>query len=81
MREDREQSRGGAGCVILSISCLVLIPLLYVLSCGPAVALMTRGILSQSAFDIIYFPLRFIATLSPNWIGRLLESYAELWAA
>jgi hypothetical protein len=82
MREESEdRNRGSMGGPIATVmAALVLLPLLYVLSCGPAVALMTRGYLSEEAFNVVYFPLR-LAAQSSSWIGRPLEWYAQLWAA
>ena len=80
MRDDREPGRGGAGVAILLAVVLFFLPALYVLSCGPAVALMSRGHLSEEGFEIIYYPLSAAANSSP-WIGNILESYADLWAA
>jgi hypothetical protein len=80
MRDDRESARSGSGVAILLVMVLFFLPALYVLSCGPAVALMTRGYLSEEVFDILYYPLSAAAN-SSDWIGRHLEWYAQLWAA
>ncbi len=80
MRDDREPGRGGAGVAILLVVVLFLLPPLYILSCGPAVALMTRGYLSEGTFDIVYYPL-ILASQNSDWIERHLEWYAQLWAA
>ena len=80
MRDDREPGRGGAGVAILLMVVLFFLPALYVLSCGPAVALASRGYLSEEIFDIVYYPL-ILASDSSDWINNLLESYANLWAA
>ena len=78
---DDDRNRGGmAGPILTAGAMLIFLPLLYIFSCGPAVALMTRGYLSHEAFDIAYYPLSFAARTS-NWIGRPLEWYANLWAA
>ena len=69
-----------AGPILTVGAMLIFLPLLYILSCGPAAAFMTRGYLSREAFDIAYFPLRLAASNS-TWIGQILESYASLWAA
>ena len=80
MRDDREPGRGGAGIAILLALVLFILPALYVLSCGPAVALMSRGYLSEEVFEILYYPLSAAANIS-GWIGNILESYADLWSA
>ncbi|MGI8980093.1 MAG: hypothetical protein ACR2FY_12790 [Pirellulaceae bacterium] len=76
-----DQKRGPLAAPLLAgAALLILLPLLYILSCGPAVALMTRGYLSREAFDIAYHPLR-LASQSSTWMGQALEWYAQLWAA
>ena len=59
MRDDREPGRGGAGVAILLVVVLFLLPALYVLSCGPAIALSSRGYLSEEFVEIAYYPLSF----------------------
>lgn len=77
---DDDRNRGGMAGPILTVGALLIfLPLLYILSCGPAVALMTRGYLSRAAFDIAYYPLTLVG--GSTWIGQILESYAQLWAA
>ena len=79
---DDDRNRGGMAGPILTVGALlVFLPLLYILSCGPAVALMTRSYLSEEAFAVAYYPLQVLFDISPAWLGRLLESYAQLWAA
>ncbi|MBC7853640.1 MAG: hypothetical protein IAF94_09405 [Pirellulaceae bacterium] len=78
---DDDRNRGGMAGPILTVGTILLfLPLLYILSCGPAVALMTRGYLSEEAFAVAYYPLS-LAARSSTWIGQILESYANLWAA
>ncbi len=80
MQDDREPGRSGAGVAILLVVVLFVLPALYILSCGPAVALMTRGYLSEEAFRIAYYPL-FVVAHSFSWLRDPLEWYADLWAA
>jgi hypothetical protein len=80
MRDDREPGRSGAGVAILLVVVLFFLPALYILSCGPAVALMSRGYLSEGVFEVVYYPLS-VAANSSDWISTILESYADLWAA
>ena len=78
---DDDKNRGGISGPIVTVGALlILLPLLYILSCGPAVALMTCGYLSREAFRVAYCPL-FLAAERSTWIAQLLESYAGLWAA
>ncbi|MCE9525228.1 MAG: hypothetical protein K8R36_04155 [Planctomycetales bacterium] len=80
MRDDREPGRSGAGVAILLVVVLFFLPALYVLSCGPAVALMTRGYISEEAIEVAYYPLS-VASECSDWIASALEWYANLWAA
>lgn len=77
--DDDRKSSGIAGPLVIFVGLFILLPLLYILSCGPAVALMTHGYLSQDAFEIAYYPLS-LAARSSHWIGDPLERYAQLWA-
>ena len=58
---------------------LILVPLLYILSCGPAVILINRGYLSEEGFRIVYYPLD-LAARSSRGIRDSLEWYTRLWA-
>ena len=66
-------------CIILLVAVLFLLPALYVLSCGPAVALGSHGYLSEEAIETAYYPLSLAGECS-DWIGNILEWYVELWA-
>jgi len=49
---------GTAGPLLFAtVFLLVVLPLLYVLSCGPAAWLVTRGYASAETADVIYAPL------------------------
>jgi hypothetical protein len=80
MPDDREPGRGGTGVAILLVVVLFFLPVLYVLSCGPAIALVFHGYLSGEAFDFAYYPLS-LATESSDWIASILEWYVALWEA
>ena len=45
--EDDRKKRGGAGAITLVVAALVLVPILYVLSVGPAIWLWNCGYLSD----------------------------------
>jgi hypothetical protein len=64
--------------VAVFVAALVLLPLLYVLSAGPAVWLLAHGFLSDAAFTWFYFPLSYV---SDRWqsLEAFLEFYLELW--
>jgi hypothetical protein len=57
---------------------LLLLPVGYVLSIGPAVWLIKHGYLNKQVSQTFYGPLIFVASL---WgpMMRLLQWYAELW--
>ena len=52
---------GFAGPVtVAAVGLLVLLPLLYILSAGPMIGLMSRGYISESATMAVYEPLDFV---------------------
>lgn len=52
---------GFAGPVtVAAVGVLVLLPLLYILSAGPAIGLMSRGYLSEPATMAVYSPIDFV---------------------
>jgi hypothetical protein len=66
MSEEREKRGGAPGPVaFVTIGLLVLLPVLYVLSDGPALWLYHRGYLSLDAFQMIYAPLRWACQRCP----------------
>lgn len=53
---------GFAGPVTIAVvGMVVLVPLLYILSAGPAIKLMSRGYISESALMSVYFPLEYVS--------------------
>lgn len=75
--EQREQ--GGTGVVVFGVA-LGLLPLLYVLSFGPAAWLVVNDYLSQEAFGMVYFLLIFVGCHS-TLVAAALEWYAHLCGA
>lgn len=57
--EERDKKSGGAGCFICGVA-LVMLPVLYLLSVGPALWLHWRGYL-PAGFLAIYAPLQWAA--------------------
>ena len=78
MRDDRERGRGGVVVAILLVTVLFFLFVLYVLSCGPAVALTNRGYLSDEFVETVYYPLS-LATERSDWTSNALQWYVELW--
>lgn len=58
--------------------CLILLPVLYVLSEGPVAGLVMRGYLPQEASTVLYAPLNWVAARS-NTLSLLLEWYESFW--
>jgi hypothetical protein len=63
--------------VFVALTALLLLPVLYILSIGPAAWLMQNGYLSLSAFDTCYTPAAIAADIFDlrTWLGW----YASLW--
>jgi len=73
--EEREQKSGGVGCFIVA---LMLLPVLYVLSVGPAAWLADQNPALKDFLEAVYKPLEFVA-LKWNSAGRFFSWYIELW--
>ena len=71
-------SRSGAGLALAVVALFILLPVLYVLSVGPAVYLARRDYVSREAVHAFYWPL---AWLYDSWelIQPLLEWYLNWW--
>lgn len=75
------QERGSPGVVVLLVALLVLLPVFYVLSVGPAQWLSNRGYLSQgveSLLGLAYTPLQLLFN---NWepFRNLMIWYLAFW--
>lgn len=72
---------GGAAVVVLLVITLLILPLLYVLSVGPAIALHSSGAIGQTGtviLEAVYYPLEWTSRNVPV-VGPLIMRYAELW--
>src|SRR5262245_40461888 len=67
----------GSAAAVVCVVILVLVPLLYVASVGPAVWSASRGYIGEWAL-VVYFPLELLADACEP-IGTALERYVELW--
>jgi len=64
--------------VIGLVVVLLLLPMIYVLSVGPAVRMVHTGSLSEHAAETIYYPLIVIHEALPP-VGVVLDRYIELF--
>lgn len=65
----------------MAVAALVLLPVLYALSVGPAVALYHNGMIGQSwepALQVFYTPLEWCVELVPG-AEPLFDRYMSLW--
>ena len=76
--DHREKSRSPA-VVVLLVVLVVLLPILYVLSIGPASWMCDTGYLDQDLARRVYLPLIVLHNAVPP-IGNVLESYVELFS-
>jgi nitrate reductase NapE component len=59
---------------------LVLLPVLYVLSIGPAYGFVDGGgEFCVRLFGIVYAPIFWLVENGPTWIGDSLNWYWRLW--
>jgi len=73
---DSEAARGKPGS--LWILWIILVPLFYVLSIGPAQRLAAMPGINPDILIVIYAPLRFVADNCPP-IKSVLRWYVDLW--
>jgi hypothetical protein len=74
MENEEREKEGGAGAGIFGMFGVLAVALvLYVLSAGPAVAVLPRA-----TWNITYLPLAAVAYFIPP-IGRALMWYVNLW--
>jgi hypothetical protein len=80
--DDKATKRGGGTVVVLVlVVVLVVLPILYVLSIGPVVCLVSNGAIAPSlkpAIDTVYSPLEWTVNNVPL-VGTAIVWYAELW--
>jgi len=67
----------GSGVVPLVLAILILVPIFYVLSVGPVVAIIEKTGRGREAAVIFYAPVIWLHDNTP--LEKPLERYAELW--
>jgi hypothetical protein len=68
----------GGGWAVLALGVLVVLPMLYVLSVGPAGRFAQETGRGEDAFQIVYAPIRCVANWSLPFADALFW-YLELW--
>ncbi len=71
-----ERSRKSNSAAIAAIV-LLLLPLLYVLSLGPAVMIYVGSGVGGDFLDVFYYPLEWLRDNTP--LEKPLEWYVDLW--
>src|SRR5689334_8131882 len=74
---ERVEKLGGSGCAIGPGLVVLFLPVLYVLSYGPAMWLWFHGYLSSQILDAVYAPLGLFR--ASEWSASSLQWYAGLW--
>ena len=73
-----EESRRSGPAAVVVILVLIALPILYVLSLGPAVWLMEHNYLDRETARHIYYPLIFAAESIPL-VRSVMQWYMELF--
>lgn len=73
-----KQTRSAAPIAVTVVTVLLLLPLLYALSYGPAWRMFCRGSLSADAFYDLYYPLDRTGSACPPF-ANALGWYSNLW--
>lgn len=78
---DRESKRSGPWVAIVALLGVIGLPVLYVLSMGPAVWMHEQGYVSpgmESVLDYVYAPIAWAAD-NWEWAGDILLMYLMWW--
>jgi hypothetical protein len=78
MSETEEAHKGSRRHTGVLIGVMLLLPVLYTLSMGPAVRLRTYRCLKPETFQVVYAPVIGVARSFPA-IGDPLNEYLWLW--
>ena len=76
--DDKATKRGGGAVVVMVLVVVLLLPMIYVLSVGPAIWLAERGRLSEQSLTTTYGPLEWTANNVPV-VGLAITWYVEWW--
>jgi hypothetical protein len=77
--DDKPTKRGGGTLpVVILLVVLILLPMIYVLSVGPAVWMATSGRMNPRTLEAVYWPLEWTANNVPV-AGPAIVRYVELW--
>ena len=75
MTPSRPKSRLAPAMIVAAV---LLLPIAYVLSIGPAYRLAATGRLDQATFSTVYAPVK-LAYDQSNWLHDAVNWYAHLW--
>lgn len=69
-KDDAKRSKGGATVplVFVAVSLVILLPVLYVLSTGPAAWLESKGYVSRTSIEGFYSPVWSLCHRSPAFL-------------
>jgi hypothetical protein len=70
--------RSAVPLVVASAALLLLIPMLYIISIGPAWRLYHRGTIRRDTFYAVYLPALRVAA-KQHTIKKVVEDYGALW--
>lgn len=78
MNENKQRERQGGLLGVLPLASLLLVPVLYVLSSGPALWVTVNAPLPAALWDFVYYPLTFCRDLSPQF-HQTFQRYLDFW--
>lgn len=78
MEENAKRERQVSLLGILPILSLLLVPVVYVLSSGPALWVTVNTPLPAALWNCVYYPLTFFRDLSPQF-HESFQRYLDFW--
>jgi hypothetical protein len=73
-----KEKRTGSGCVVATVVAMLLLPLLYILSSGPALWITVNVRLPATLWNVAYWPLTYARDTVPGFHSRF-QWYLDLW--
>ena len=74
-----KRPEGRAAVVLVLVALLIALPMLYILSSGPAILLVDTGLVPMAVVRVVYAPIGWLEHNSPA-CREFIQWYVGLWS-